>query len=58
MRKQMDEEIARLEDLQARNPHVRAEEITALREQRDALAAAIGSTTLRLDAVRLVLRLK
>ena len=58
MRKQMDEEIARLEDLQARNPHVRPEEITALRDQRDALAAAIGSTTLRLDAVRLVLRLK
>jgi ATP-dependent helicase HepA len=58
MRKQMDEEIARLEDLQARNPHVRTEEIGALRDQRDALAAAIGSTTLRLDAVRLVLRLK
>jgi hypothetical protein len=44
--------------LQARNPHVRTEEIAALRDQRDALAAAIGSTTLRLDAVRLVLRLK
>lgn len=58
MRKQMDEEISRLEDLQARNPHVRPEEISALRDQRDALAAAIGSTTLRLDAVRLVLRLK
>ena len=58
MRKQMDEEIARLEDLGARNPQVRPEEITALREQRDALAAAIGGTTLRLDAVRLVLRLK
>lgn len=58
MRKQMDEEIARLEDLQARNPHVREEEISALRDQRDALAAAIGNTTVRLDAVRLVLRLK
>lgn len=58
MRKQMDEEIARLEDLQSRNPHVRPEEITALSGQRDALAAAIASTTLRLDAVRLVLRLK
>lgn len=58
MRKQMDEEISRLEDLQARNPHVRPEEISALRDQRDALAAAIGATTVRLDAVRLVLRLR
>ncbi|MBB5034415.1 helicase-related protein [Prosthecobacter vanneervenii] len=58
MRKQLDEEISRLEDLQARNPHVRSEEITALRDQRDALAAAISASSLRLDAVRLVLRLK
>ncbi len=58
MRKHLDEEIIRLEDLQSRNPHVRAEEISALSDQRDALAAAIDSTTLRLDAVRLVLRLK
>lgn len=58
MHKQMDEEISRLEDLQARNPHVRSEEIAALRDQREALAAAIESTVLRLDAVRLVLRLK
>ncbi len=58
MHKQMDEEIARLEDLQSRNPHVRNEEITALRDQRAALAAAIQATTLRLDAVRMVLRLK
>lgn len=58
MRKQLDEEISRLEDLQARNPHVRSEEIAALRDQREALAAAISASTLRLDAVRLVLRLK
>ncbi len=58
MRQQMDDEIARLEDLQSRNPHVRSEEIDALRHQREALATAIQSTTLRLDAVRLVLRLK
>ncbi|MCB1277405.1 helicase-related protein [Prosthecobacter sp.] len=58
MRKHLDDEIARLEDLQSRNPHVRAEEIIALSEQRDALASAIESTALRLDAVRLVLRLK
>lgn len=58
MRRQLDDEIARLEDLQSRNPHIRPEEITALQRQRDALASAIESTTLRLDAVRLVLRLK
>ncbi len=58
MRKHLDEEIARLEDLQSRNPHIRPEEITALTDQRDALTAAIESTTLRLDAVRLVLRLR
>jgi len=58
MRKHLDDEIIRLEDLQSRNPHVRAEEITALSDQRDALASAIASTNLRLDAVRLVLRLK
>ncbi|MFN0078475.1 MAG: helicase-related protein, partial [Prosthecobacter sp.] len=58
MRKHLDDEIARLEDLQTRNPHVRTEEITALSDQRDALASAIASTNLRLDAVRLVLRLR
>ncbi len=58
MRKHLDDEIARLEDLQSRNPHVRAEEITALSDQREALVAAVESASLRLDAVRLVLRLK
>lgn len=58
MRKQLDEEIARLEDLQSRNPHVRPEEISALKEQREALAGVIGATGLRLDAVRLVLRMR
>lgn len=58
MRKQLDEEIARLEDLQSRNPHVRTEEIEALKEQRTRLAAAIDGTVLRLDAVRLILRLR
>lgn len=58
MRKQLDDEIARLEDLQSRNPHIRLEEISALQHQRDSLASVIESTTLRLDAVRLVLRLK
>lgn len=58
MRKHLDEEIARLEDLQSRNPHVRPEEIQALKDQRESLTNVIGATALRLDAVRLVLRLK
>ncbi|MEZ5387976.1 MAG: helicase-related protein [Prosthecobacter sp.] len=58
MCKHLDEEISRLEDLQSRNPHIRPEEITALTDQRAALTAAIESATLRLDAVRLVLRLR
>lgn len=58
MQKQLDDEITRLEDLQARNPHIRPEEIAALRDQRQSLNAVIESTTLRLDAVRLLLRLR
>lgn len=58
MQKQLDDEITRLEDLQARNPHIRPEEIAALRDQRQSLSAVIESTTLRLDAVRLLLRLR
>lgn len=58
MRKQLDDEIARLEDLQSRNPHVRPEEISSMRQQRDALDAVISATQLRLDSVRLILRLK
>lgn len=58
MQKHLDDEIIRLEDLQARNPHIRPEEITALRDQRTSLGTAIDSATLRLDAVRLLLRLR
>lgn len=58
MRKQLDDEIARLEDLQSRNPHVRSEEISSLRQQRQALDAVIASTQLRLDSVRLIVRLR
>ncbi|HEY1048504.1 MAG TPA: helicase-related protein [Prosthecobacter sp.] len=58
MRKQLDDELARLEDLQSRNPHVRQEEIEALKDQRAKLAGVIDSTSLRLDAVRLIVRLR
>jgi ATP-dependent helicase HepA len=58
MRQQLDAEISRLEDLMSRNPHVRPEEVAALVDQRESLAAAIQSAVVRLDAVRLILRLK
>lgn len=58
MTRHLDEEITRLEDLASRNSQVRPEEITALKEQRQALVSAIESTGLRLDALRLIVRLK
>ena len=56
MTTQLDAEIERLETLRSINDHVRPEEIEMLRGQRAALHAAIASTRLRLDAVRLILR--
>ncbi len=47
-------EIARMNDLAEVNDHIKPEEITALEERRDELAAAIGSARVRLDAVRLI----
>jgi ATP-dependent helicase HepA len=54
MREETSGEIARLKDLAEVNDHIRPEEITALEERRDELAAAIGSARVRLDAVRLI----
>ncbi len=50
------EELDRLTDLREINDHVRPEEITSLGDHRDALRAAITGAHLRLDAVRLILR--
>ncbi len=56
MARRLDAEIERLEDLREINTHVTPEEISAVREQRDALAAAIRSAHLRLGAIRLIMR--
>ena len=56
MAAQLDAEIERLETLRSINDHVRPEEIEMLRHQKAALAAAIATTRLRLDALRLILR--
>ncbi|MEA2094120.1 MAG: hypothetical protein U9P11_06120, partial [Pseudomonadota bacterium] len=48
------EEINRLQALARINPNVRAEEIRFLELQREALTAALESTSLRLDALRVI----
>jgi ATP-dependent helicase HepA len=50
----LDSEIARLESLARVNPAVSAADVQALREERDALLAALPGARPRLDAVRLV----
>ena len=57
MEAQLQEEIERLEDLRQINDHIRPEEIAAVREQRDALRAALAASRLRLDALRLILQI-
>ncbi|CBV41160.1 RNA polymerase-associated protein RapA [Halomonas elongata] len=54
MRTALDAELARLEALARRNPSVREDELTALRDERATLDAAIEGTRLRLDAVRVI----
>ena len=53
---QLNDEIARLEDLREINDHVRPDEIVGLKKQQEDLRAAIGTARLRLDALRLILR--
>lgn len=53
---QFTSEIERLRDLSAINPSVRPSEIEALEAARDALFSALGDSTLRVDALKLVLR--
>ncbi|QJQ96002.1 MULTISPECIES: RNA polymerase-associated protein RapA [Halomonadaceae] len=54
MRATLDSELVRLQALSRHNPAVREEELTALREERDALDKAIEGARLRLDAVRVI----
>ncbi len=57
MSRQLDREIERLEVLREINDHVRPEEITATRAQKEALRTAITGARLRVDAVRLIFRM-
>lgn len=58
MEEQLQDEIARLEDLRAINDHVRPDEIEGLKKQKAELQTAIRSARLRMDALRLILRTK
>jgi len=51
----LDDEIQRLEDLKQVNDHVREEELSQLRQQKEEILNALDSITPRLDAVRLIL---
>lgn len=53
---QLEHEIARLKELQKVNRSVRAEEISALVQQQQALDQQLRSARLRLDAIRLIQR--
>ncbi len=57
MRAQLQDEIDRLETLREVNDHVRPDEIAAAKKQKSDLHDAITSARLRLDAVRLILRI-
>jgi ATP-dependent helicase HepA len=53
----LDSEIERLEDLGKLNDHVRTDEVEGLKKQKEELLAAVGEARVRLDALRLVLKL-
>lgn len=57
MSSQLQSEIERLEDLRAMNDHVRTEEIAATKDQMAALQRAITGAVLRLDSLRLIVRM-
>jgi len=57
MEAQLQDEIERLEALGEVNDHVTHEEIGAMRQQKADLHAAIAGARLRLDAVKLILRM-
>lgn len=57
MAAQLQDEIERLEALSEVNDHVTPEELAALRTQKDELHAAIASARLRMDALKLILRM-
>ena len=52
----LDQEIARLRELQKVNPSVRPEEVALLIEQKASLDRHLSGARLRLDSVRLIRR--
>ena len=56
MTAQLQDEIERLEDLRALNDHVRPDEITAAKSQKNELQNALATARIRLDSVRLIFR--
>jgi ATP-dependent helicase HepA len=56
MMAQLQDEIERLEDLRVINDHVRQSEIDAAKQEKSELERALATARIRLDAVRLVLR--
>jgi len=54
MRGVLDDELSRLQALARHNPAVRQDELDALRNERQALDAAIEGARLRLDGVRVI----
>jgi ATP-dependent helicase HepA len=55
---QLQNEIERLEDLNEINDHVRPEEIAALKAQKKELHEVIGAARVRLDAVRMIWKVR
>lgn len=53
----ISDEIERLEDLKTRNPQVKDEEIQGLKQQLKQISTAIQEAHLRLDSIRMILRI-
>jgi ATP-dependent helicase HepA len=53
----LDSEIERLEDLGKINDHVRSDEVEGLKKQKDDLLAAVAESRVRLDCLKLVLKM-
>jgi ATP-dependent helicase HepA len=54
---QLSAEIERLDELAKINDHIRTDEVDALRQQKEQLLVAVAAARVRLDCIRLVLRM-
>lgn len=55
IRLDIDEELQRLDVLRKHNPNIQASDLTVLEQQRQDMLTILGSASIRLDAVRLVI---